>query len=75
MIKSVTVSVGRTIDLGKFEFLRVDGSATAELAEGDTLETIEREALAEARKLMLAAYDANHPARIKARKAAAETKK
>ena len=72
MIKSVTVSVGRTVNLGDFNSLRVEGSATAELAEGDTLETIEREALAEARKMMLAAYDANHPARIKARRAAAK---
>ena len=34
-IREITVSVGRTVNLGNFESLRCDVSATATIAEGD----------------------------------------
>lgn len=34
-IKEITVAVGRTINLGNFESLRIDVSATATLSEDD----------------------------------------
>lgn len=39
-MKEIQVSVGRTINLGNFESLRVDVSATSTLAPGDDPETM-----------------------------------
>lgn len=63
MIKQITVSVGRTVNLGNFESLRIEGSATVEIEPGQALEDAEREALDEARKLLVAAYNQNRPKR------------
>ncbi len=43
MIREITVSVGRTINLGNFESLRCDVSATATVDEGRTAEEVRQE--------------------------------
>lgn len=39
-IREITVSVGRTVNLGNFESLRCDVSATATIAEGDEADEV-----------------------------------
>ena len=40
MIREIAVSVGRTVNLGNFESLRIDVSATATVGDGDDPESL-----------------------------------
>ena len=40
MIREISVAVGRTVNLGNFESLRIDVSATATVGAGDDAESL-----------------------------------
>lgn len=62
-IKEITVGASRTINLGNYESLKVEGSCTVELSEHDkgNVETARKIALEEVKTQMNEAYKATKP--------------
>lgn len=55
-LTEIRVGAARTINLGNFENLRIEASATGTPEEGDTVETVRATLLAEVRAGLTAAY-------------------
>lgn len=64
-IKEITVSASRTINLGNYESLRVEGSCTMELqpheAEAEFVDAARKQAIEEIKTQMNQAYNAVKP--------------
>ena len=63
-ISSISLSLGRTVNLGDFNSMRVETGATMEIAEGDDL-AVARESLHDEVKTMLATIGRETLARLK----------
>jgi hypothetical protein len=57
-ISEFTISVGRTINMGNYENLKIDASVTVQMAEGDDYAVTKQEAREELRSLLESAYRA-----------------
>lgn len=66
MISQFTVGMSRTFNLGNFESLRIEGSITVDLNEGESLADAKAQAQQDLRTLMEQTYKAQHADRKKA---------
>lgn len=55
-LTSITVLLARTINLGNYENMRIEGGATAMLEDGDNVEEAKADIVREARTILNAAY-------------------
>lgn len=62
-IRSVTVGMGRTYNMGNFESYRIDGSITVDLDDGETPEEAREAAFPILRQQMIATYKEFKPPR------------
>ncbi len=60
IINEIRIGIARTINLGNFESLRVEGSVTATIPEGDDLAAAKRSLQTELRMLLEETYLAQH---------------
>lgn len=62
-VRSVTVGMGRTYNMGNYESFRIDGSVTVDLDPGETPEDAARAAMPVLREQMKATYKEFKPKR------------
>jgi len=67
MITEIHVAIARTINLGNFESLRIEGSLTAAVGQHDNVPQVKAQLQVELRALMEETYLAQHKAKQTAR--------
>lgn len=62
-VRSITIGMGRTYNMGDYESFRIDGSVTVDLAEGESPADATKLAFPTLRAQMIATYKEFKPAR------------
>ena len=62
-ITEIRIGIARTVNLGNFESLRIEGSVTASVPEGDDIAMVKQSLQAELRTLLEETYRAQYKAK------------